>query len=243
MSLHSAPSHAGHTTVKIAFSQAYCNPLGYSEFVGKQTVEFHSIYLWSYSPPYFIQWVVTCEPKLPFTYVHVKAAHFGPDVIKGDLYLWPLQTPKDTAKPVPGYRTFPTHSQLGAVLELKCILWHFSTSPFFSPAPPVTYRSHLPGCCSCPGILAEFSNFIMSHEMMQSNEKLQSALTPIFQSASSTHLWSAITQNKADLLLWIKNSGSSCKTWKQSIYPGPPAEQKETQFHIFPQLFAEQAPS
>lgn len=174
----------------------------------------------------------------------MKAAHFGPDVIKGDLYLRPLQTPKGTTKPVPAIRTFPTHNLVQ--LESKCSLCHFSTFPlFFYP------------CCSCNLqkqsswllLLSRdpsraLSNFIVSHEMMQSNEKLHSALTPIFQSASSTHLWSpAITQNRADLSLWIRNSGSSCKTWKQSIYPGPPARQKETQFHIFPRLFAEQAPS
>lgn len=144
------------------------------------------------------------------------------------------------------YRTLLTHSQLGALLKSKCILCHFSTSPLFfflcSSCNLQEKSSWLLLLLRDPS--RALSNFIVSHEMMQSNEKLHSALTPIFQSASSIHLWSpAITQNKADLSLWIRNSGSSCNTWKQSIYPGPPARQKETQLHIFPQLFAEQAPS
>lgn len=98
---------------------------------------------------------------------------------------------------------------------------------FFFSSPSVSYKSNLPSCCSGPGILAElFQSFITSHETTQSVENLQSAPTLIFQSASSTHLWfSAVTQDKANLLLWIKNSGEDmCKTWKQSIYTGSPSK-------------------
>lgn len=164
----------------------------------------------------------------------MKVAHFGPDVIKSNLYLLPLWTPRSTAKPSPWLQDIH-YSQLpwcriSTKLHPQIFLQLPPTSPhplFFSSSPSVTYKSNLPSCCSCPGILAElFQTFIVSHEIIQRDEKLQSALTPIFQSASSTHLWfSAITQDKVNLLLWIKNSGEDMsKTWKQSINIGSPSK-------------------
>lgn len=126
-----------------------------------------------------MHWVVTCEPKLPFTHTPMKAAHFGPGIIKGDLYLQSLQTPKDTAKPVPGYRALPTASLVQ--LESKC---YFPT--FFFPCSSciLQKKSSLLLLPRDPG--RALSNFTVSHEMMESNEKLHSALSPIFHSACST---------------------------------------------------------
>lgn len=142
----------------------------------------------------------------------------------------PYEVTRAQPSHLPGYRTLVTHSQLGVQLESKCIPWYFynylqpSSCLFLFFSSSVTYKSNLPSCYSGPGIWGElFQTFTMAHGIIPSDENPQPALIAIFQSESSTHLWfSAITQDKISLLLWIKNLGKD--KWQDMetrvIYPG-----------------------
>lgn len=162
----------------------------------------------------------------------MKVAHFGPAVIKINLYLFAFIMHSPRARPInlPGCRTVSTTVVVGNELELQCICdISTATSSLLQKTFPMSimYESNLPSCCSFPCPPREFTRALSNvpQEITQSNENLQPAPIPIFQWVVHTSGFLLLFRIKSTCWFGSRTQGKcSCKTCKHSIYTRLPSK-------------------